>query len=266
MFIQDNGTNAILDHNVTGSGTLHDMLIRVGGNTAITIDTTPDVTISNALNVSGTTTLSGNLLAVGSLTISGDTSAHSDMYLAGTNRSIWMETWTSPLDSNPSGEFVPVITLQDHLYIGDWEDWGGLIDEVHIYCSADSFIYLENYNTTYARFGEDGSTAGTYPNKIYYNMNVNARFGVGTTYTSAMATIDQNSSTAAIPVMSLDQADVDEPFIKFIGTAAANTTNSIVDIGDVSTSALSGFVKVEIYDSGNRITDQDYYMPVYVLT
>ena len=78
--------------------------------------------------------------------------------------------------------------------------------------------------------------------------------------------VDQPSTTAAIPVALLDQADVDQPFIKFIGTAASATlTNSLVAAADVTTATVAGYVKVEVRDDGNQITDQTYYMPVYTL-
>jgi hypothetical protein len=69
--------------------------------------------------------------------------------------------------------------------------------------------------------------------------------------------IEVPSTSAAVPVLQLDQSDVDEPFIKVIGTAAAATlTNSIVAEADVTTATRAGFVKVEVQDDGNQITDQ----------
>jgi hypothetical protein len=66
--------------------------------------------------------------------------------------------------------------------------------------------------------------------------------------------------------MILDQADVDEPFVKFIGeAAAANLTRSIVDNGDVTTATLIGWTKIEIDDVGNQVADGDYHQPFYTL-
>lgn len=74
------------------------------------------------------------------------------------------------------------------------------------------------------------------------------------------------SSTAAIPVAEFNQADVDEPFHKFVGDAAAATlTRDLVDDGDVTTATLVGWYKIEIQDDGNQITDGDYYVPFYSL-
>lgn len=84
---------------------------------------------------------------------------------------------------------------------------------------------------------------------------------------AATCHIDQKSTTGAIPVLLLDQADVSEEFIKFVGAAAAaDVTQSIVDNGDVATATLAGWIRVEVEDVGNQITDQAYYQPLYTLT
>ncbi len=78
--------------------------------------------------------------------------------------------------------------------------------------------------------------------------------------------MDQSGAAAAIPVLLLDQGDVDEPFTKYIGAAAAATlTQSIVAEADVTTATRQGFVKIEIEDIGNQVTDQDYFAPFYTL-
>ncbi len=50
-------------------------------------------------------------------------------------------------------------------------------------------------------------------------------FAIGTNTPSGKLTIDQPSSSAAIPVLTLDQADVSEPFIEFLGGAVATNKN-----------------------------------------
>jgi hypothetical protein len=67
--------------------------------------------------------------------------------------------------------------------------------------------------------------------------------GIGIAAPLAKLHIDQTSTSAAIPVLTLDQADIDDQFINFIGTSAADNTRSI------STAALgtyAGKVRVEI--------------------
>lgn len=74
------------------------------------------------------------------------------------------------------------------------------------------------------------------------------------------------STTGALPVITLDQADVDKPFIKVIGDAAlADLTRNIVDTGDVVTPTIVGYLKIEILDDGDQISDGDYYVPFYSL-
>lgn len=94
--------------------------------------------------------------------------------------------------------------------------------------------------------------------------NGNALFN--TTTNDAQCSIDQSSTSGAEPVLKLDQADVSEEFIRFVGSAAAATlTQSIVAEADVTTATRAGFVKVYVQDDGNQITDQAYYMPLYTL-
>ncbi len=89
---------------------------------------------------------------------------------------------------------------------------------------------------------------------------------IGTTTDSGQVAIDQSSTTGAEPVLFLDQADVSEEFIRFVGTAAsAVLTQSIVDEGDVTTATRAGFVKVFVQDDGNQITDQAYFVPIFTL-
>ena len=93
------------------------------------------------------------------------------------------------------------------------------------------------------------------------------RIGLGgVTSPVAILHVDQFNNVAAIPVALFDQADVDEPFVKFIGEAAAATlTRSIVDEGDVTTATRVGWAKIEIDDIGNQVTDGDYFVPFYSL-
>lgn len=89
---------------------------------------------------------------------------------------------------------------------------------------------------------------------------------VGGTTAAARLHVDQSASDGAAPVLLLDQADVSEEFVRFVGTAASATlTQSIVNVTDVSTATVAGYVKVYVQDDGNQITDQAYYMPIYTL-
>lgn len=75
------------------------------------------------------------------------------------------------------------------------------------------------------------------------------------------------STTGALPVITLDQADVDEPFFKIIGDAASATlTNNIVSAADTGGgTTVAGYLKIEVQDDGNQVADGDYYVAFYTL-
>ena len=95
---------------------------------------------------------------------------------------------------------------------------------------------------------------------------IQGNVGIGITAPLAKLHIDQATSDAAKPVITLDQADVSEEFIRFIGTSANGIlTQSIVENADVSTSTLQGWLKVYVQDDGNQLADSSYFIPIYTL-
>jgi hypothetical protein len=73
------------------------------------------------------------------------------------------------------------------------------------------------------------------------------RVGIAETTPTAQAHICQTSTTAAIPVLTVSQADVDEEFIEFTGTSTTGNATSI------STSALGTYQgRVQITVNGTR--------------
>jgi hypothetical protein len=83
----------------------------------------------------------------------------------------------------------------------------------------------------------------------------------------AWFSIDQESTTGAMPVLLLDQADIDLEFIKFIGSSEdSQADRSLVDAADMTTpGALTGWIQIYVEDiqSTNPITDGVYYIPFY---
>lgn len=109
-----------------------------------------------------------------------------------------------------------------------------------------------------------GSTAGVLREVARFTTGL--RVGIRVTAPLATLHIDAAGTTGAIPVLLLDQGDVSEEFIRFIGTSANGVlTQSIVEAADVATATLAGYVKVYVQDDGNQLTDQAYFVPVYVL-
>jgi hypothetical protein len=91
------------------------------------------------------------------------------------------------------------------------------------------------------------------------------KFG-GTAGASGQVDIEQSSATGATPVLRLEQKDVDREFIRVVGTAAnGNLTRSLVDYGDEASSTAAVWIKVNVEDDGNQVTDQAYYILGYTL-
>ena len=81
------------------------------------------------------------------------------------------------------------------------------------------------------------------------------KIGFGTSApTSGFVTIDQASSTGAIAVLTLDQGDEDQEFIRFDGTTAADQTKSLTT--DTSVGDLTGHIRV-------NINGTDFWIPYY---
>mgnify|MGYP006409288043 FL=1 len=81
------------------------------------------------------------------------------------------------------------------------------------------------------------------------------KIGLGTSGpTSAFVTIDQASSSAAIAVLTLDQGDGDQEFIRFDGTTASDQSASLST--DTSVGDLTGHIRV-------NINGTDFWIPYY---
>ena len=81
------------------------------------------------------------------------------------------------------------------------------------------------------------------------------KIGLGTSGpTSAFVTIDQASSTGAIAVLTLDQGDADQEFIRFDGTTASDQSASLTT--DTTVGSLTGHIRV-------NINGTDFWIPYY---
>jgi len=81
------------------------------------------------------------------------------------------------------------------------------------------------------------------------------KIGFGTSApTSGFVNIDQASSTGAIAVLTLDQGDADQEFIRFDGTSNSDQSSSITT--DTSVGSLTGHIRV-------NINGTDYWIPFY---
>ena len=92
--------------------------------------------------------------------------------------------------------------------------------------------------------------------------------GIGVAAALAKLHVDQKSTTGAKPVITLDQADVDEDYFKFVGTSDTSADRALVDAANFTTpGAIVGWLKINIDDvqATNPITDGDYYIPFYAV-
>lgn len=90
--------------------------------------------------------------------------------------------------------------------------------------------------------------------------------GIGGTSPAAQLHVDQSSSSGAKPVLTVDQADVSEEFIRFIGTSTTDASQSLVDAADMEDpGSIVGWLKIYVQDDQgtNPITDGAYYIPFY---
>ncbi|MCP4897369.1 MAG: hypothetical protein GY906_10395 [bacterium] len=83
---------------------------------------------------------------------------------------------------------------------------------------------------------------------------------------SGAATHYQDDTAGAVPVLTLQQDDVDEDFFEFIGTSDTNVDRALVDAADFTTpGSIVGWLKIRVQDdqTTNPIADGDYYIPFY---
>lgn len=88
-------------------------------------------------------------------------------------------------------------------------------------------------------------------------VQADGNIGIGTTSPSAKLHIDQASTTAAIPVLLLDQADTDKEFIKLIGTVESDP--SFPNRGSLNEAVIGSYAgKLQIVINGTA-----YWMAYY---
>ena len=82
---------------------------------------------------------------------------------------------------------------------------------------------------------------------LFFTDAGNDRVGIGIPSGAAPGgklEIDQSSTTGAIPVLELDQADTDQPFIKFDGDSQSDTSGNITT--DTTIGDLTGYIRVNV--------------------
>lgn len=104
-------------------------------------------------------------------------------------------------------------------------------------------------------------------NSNFFWDDSNDRLGIGITSPTGKVHINQSSTTAAIPTLHLEQDDVSEEVFRFTGGATADVlTQTLVAGASVTTATKAAFIRVNIQDEGNVITDGNYYIEAFTLT
>lgn len=173
------------------------------------------------------------------------------------------------IDNNTAGtsagsELVTQNDLNKVMQFGIWSSsttaYGAIASgESLAYTNATGFTFMVENGTGIIKFATGGSAERA-------RLTAAGNLVIGNTVAAAKLHVDQASTTAAIPVLTLDQADVSEEFIRFIGTSAADASQSLVDAVDMTTpGALVGWKKIYIQDDAvaGAIPDGYYFVPFY---
>lgn len=103
-------------------------------------------------------------------------------------------------------------------------------------------------------------------NSSFFWDDTNSRLGIGITSPTGKLHVNQSSATAAIPALHLEQDDVSEEAIRFTGQAGAGIlTQTLVAGAEVTTATKAAFVRINVQDEGNQITDGNYYLQLYTI-
>lgn len=92
---------------------------------------------------------------------------------------------------------------------------------------------------------DDNNGAGSFTDLV--TVDDNGQVGIGITLPTAMLDIDQSSTTGAIPVLRLDQADLSEEFIRFSTTVGAGNPINTTALG-----SYYGRVRVHVEGVGDK--------------
>jgi len=186
----------------------------------------------------------GNITANGTLDVAGNVSLDGGTFVYNTTE--------ADLDARFAGN-----SETNLLYIDAGNDRIGIgtaspSKELHVVGGIKNESGTVNFDGGLFVFNESGAdydfrVEGDGDAYLFFTDAGNDRVGIGIPSGAAPGgklEIDQSSTTGAIPCLELDQADTDQPFIKFDGDSQSDTSGNITtdtEIGD-----LTGYIRVDV--------------------
>lgn len=142
---------------------------------------------------------------------------------------------------------------------------GGIEGGTILLDNGTSYLEIDTPDIGLSCGTADNQGLFAYAGEIYLYGNGGSSIGMYTNFSGTGGTtlICQDGTAGAAPAVHLKQDDVSEEFIRFTGTAADDViTNSLVAAADVTTFTPAGYVKVNVQDVGNQITDGAYFVQI----
>jgi hypothetical protein len=186
----------------------------------------------------------GNITANGTLDVAGNVSLDGGTFVYNTTE--------ADLDARFAGN-----SETNLLYIDAGNDRIGIgtaspSKELHVVGGIKNESGTVNFDGGLFVFNESGAdydfrVEGDGDAYLFFTDAGNDRVGIGIPSGAAPGgklEIDQSSTTGAIPCLELDQADTDQPFIKFDGDSQSDTSGNITtdtEIGD-----LTGYIRIDV--------------------
>lgn len=254
----------------------HDLIIAPGSN--LTADRTLTVTTGDAnrtLTLTGNATLNQDVSTAGSPAFAGLTVDTDTLFVDAANNRVGVAT-NAPrraLDvaglvvfRSPSGTFsqmdidYPGATLSTGAGFSagalspSYSSSGIFLSDSAFFIGnallANGLLIAATNASGYIRFATGGTATGNERMRVTAGGNILINT---TTDNGGKLQIDQSSTTAAIPTLRLNQADISEGFVDFIGTSAASAAGPI---SSWTVATIAGYVRVEINGAA-------FWMPYY---
>ena len=211
-------------------------LLYTDGSTMFNVlDDMGDVTVNGTFDVAGTVALNGGTFTYNT------SEADLDARFGGSS-----ETNLLFLDAGNNRVGIKTASPSTELHVV-----GGVKATGNIDFDGGTFTFNDTQADLDFRIEGDGDEY------LFFTDAGNDRVGIGIPSGAApngKLEVDQSSTTGAISVLTLDQADTDQEFINFQGTSNSDQSSSIST--DTSVGSLTGHIRV-------AVNGTDYWIPFY---